>query len=266
MQPPSVIAINKSDALLQVAQLQADALRQETAKPQRRLQIVGLAGSGKTYSTITTMPKPIVLDYDNQLNDPLVREKAHAIFPMWNQDFVKSELKLTGNPAQILESLVQKLGADLTTDYSIIFDSASMISDVFKNNLEEYMKAQKITDGYWLWAEWARWWKKIFTAFRSLKCHGAFLFHETEIRDEETGRLEKFSWALQGKEFTHRIPTFCTDVIRQIREVKLTADKKSVESERFYWQIKPTSDFPCAKSRRVTNQILIPASWDELTK
>lgn len=262
----TVIATSKADSFLQVAMLQAAALKAQQAMPQRRVQVVGVAGSGKSYSVITTAPKPVVLEYDNQATDPLVRERAHAILPMWNQDFVKSELKLSGTPLQILESTVNKLSLDLTHDYTLVYDSASMISDIFKAHLEEYMKAQKISDGYWLWGEWARWWKKVFTSFRSLKCHAAFIFHESELRDEETGRLEKYSWALQGKEFTHRIPTFCTDVVRQIREVKLAADKKTVESEKFLWQIKPTTDFPCAKSRRVTNQILIPASWDELTR
>lgn len=261
-----VVVSDMSEAFLAVARDQAARVKAETEKPQRRIQVVGIPGSGKTFSTVTTMPKPVVIDYDNQLSDPEVRAKCHAIYPMWNPDFVRDTLQLRGSPQQILCDLFDKHLIKLPLGYSVILDSGSTIADKIKENLEKQMEVNKTADGYWLWAEWARWWKKIFTRFKELQCHAAFLFHESEIRDETTGRLEKFSWALQGKEFTHRIPSFCTDVVRQIHEVKVAADKKTVESETWRWQIKPTTDFPCAKSRRVTKEISIPASWNELTK
>lgn len=264
MQP--VIANDKADAILQVAMLQAAALKAEEGKPQRRLGVVGIPGSGKSHSTICTMPQPIVVEYENQLSDPLIRSKCHAVYPMWDKDFVKNTLKYVGSPQDILIKLFEEHLLKIPLGYSVIFDSGSTISDLIKENLENYMKTSKIADGYWLWAEWARIWKKIFTNFKALQCHGAFIFHESELRDESTQRLEKFSWALQGKEFSHRVPSFCTDFVRQIHEVKVGPDKKTVESETWKWQIKPTPDFPCAKSRKVTRELYINADWNELTK
>jgi len=213
------------------------------------------------------MPSVIVLDYDNQLDDVDVRAKVFAHYPMFDADWVKGVLKIVGNPLEIVERVVTHLRPNLTTQHTLFMDSMSTYADALKENLEARSVAQPVSDrSFWFWREWSKAWRSLCTLLKSLPCNVAMSAHESEIRDDESGRLQKYGWILQGKEFTPRIPQFFTDVVRQVHNV--TADPKTgaITKEEWLWQIKPTAESPHVKSRCRQNRLFIPAKWDELIK
>lgn len=253
------------DLIPLVAREHAAAIKAERDKPQRRLMIVGTSGSGKTYSTATA-PLPIYLDYDNQLNDIVVRQKLVAIFPMFDTEFTKTKLGLVGAPQERLIKLIETKFGEFTPQHTIILDSASQYGDLVKANLTEKFKSKDGDGSFQLWATWADVWRDLCKKIRDLGCNVIMTFHENELRNEETNRLEKYGWMMQGKEFTPRIPQYFTDVVRQIHEVEVDKQTGALKAERWLWQIKPTPEFPIAKSRCTTKAITIPATWSELVK
>lgn len=256
-----------SDFIHEVAAQRAELLRKEAADPRRRILAIGIPGSGKTYSICTTMPKVIVLDYDNQLDDVDVRAKVFAHYPMYDADWVKTQLKIVGNPLEILEKVVNALRPGLTPQHTLFTDSMSTFADALKENLEARSLAQPVSDrSFWFWREWSKAWRSLCTLLKSLPCNVAMSAHESEIRDDETGRLQKYGWILQGKEFTPRIPQFFTDVVRQVHNVAADPKTGAITKEEWLWQIKPTADAPHIKSRCRSNSLFIPARWSELVK
>jgi len=260
-----VTAAHPSDFIPEIARQRAEILRKESADPRRRILVVGIPGSGKTFSGCTTMPKPIVIDYDNQIDDPRCLNGVAGYYPMWDDAFVKNELKLVGTPLQKFEALINLLAPKLTPEYTIFPDSMSTLADKLKENLEARLPTEGKGDNYWFWREWSKAWRLVCTKLKEVRCNVYFTAHESEIRDDATGRLEKFGWILQGREFTPRIPQFFTDVVRQTHLVKTDKDGK-IEREEWLWQIKPTDQFPCAKSRCKQSKLQIPATWEEIIK
>lgn len=263
MSNPPAVKQHPSDFIAEVARQRAELLRKEASDPRRRLLVVGIPGCGKTYSVCTTFPGVHVLDYDNQLNDPAVQAKLVGYYPMWDVAWVKDSLKLIGSPIDRLVGVLNVLAQRLDAQSTVVLDSMSTLGDLFKEFLEQCPEAKK--DSYWLWKQWAMGWRTVCTKLKDLPCNVALLAHETEVRDDASGRLEKYGWLLQGKEFTPRIPAFFTDVVRMTHTVVPSKDG-SIERETWMWQIKPTVDFPYAKSRCKANTLAIPAKWSELIK
>lgn len=254
------------DLIPQVAREHAAKLKAERDKPQRRIMIVGVSGSGKTYAAATA-PNPIYFDYDNQLNDPVVRNRLSAVFPMWNTAHIKDMYNVTGSPEERLKLLIKKYVAQtLTCDHTIIIDSASQFGDGVKDVLKEKFPDKGGDSSYRLWETWAAIWRSLCGTLRDLPCNVIVTFHENEIRDETTNSLEKYGWMMQGKEFTPRIPQFFTDVVRQVHVVKENKTSGTLENEEWLWQIKPTEKFPNGKSRCTTKAITIPANWQSIIK
>lgn len=254
-----------SDFIPEIARQRAELRRQEEADPRRRILVIGVPGCGKTYAGCTTAPGPIVIDYDNQLDDPRIYERLLGEFPMWNDKFVTEDLKLKGTPLQRFEGVLALLAPKLTPAHTIIIDSMSTLADRLKENLEARLPTEGRGDNYWFWREWAKAWRKVCTLVKDVQCNVYFTAHESEVRDEESGRLQKYGWILQGKEFTPRVPQFFTDVVRMRRSV--TANKEgAVTAESWLWQIRPTAEFPYAKSRCRLKQMEITASWGEIIK
>lgn len=265
----TLVAQHPSDLIEAVKRQRAEALRAELADPRRRVCIIGISGCGKTYSACTTFPRVTVVDYDNQIDDKDCLAKLEGYFPMWNDTFVKTELKLEGTPIKRFVDLLTRLQPSMGPDQTLFIDSGTTFGDKIMSNLE----ARRATDGktkdgdsntYWLWAEWARGWLAVLTTIKEMKCNVVLALHESEMRDDTTGRLEKFGIALPGKQMTPRIPQFFTDVVRMTHEVEV--DKGVLKGERWLWQIKPTVDFPQAKTKCRTKAVQIPARWEELIK
>ena len=253
------------DLIPLIARQHAEALKAERDKPQRRVMIIGSSGSGKTRSS-STAPNPVYDDYDNQLNDIVVRQKLVAIFPMYDMTRIKDDYGLLGAPQERLQKHLAMHVSKFTTDHTYILDSGSQFGDMVKANLDDKYKSKDGDGSFVYWATWASVWRDLCKALRDLSCNVIVTFHENEIRNEETNRLEKYGWMMQGKEFTPRIPQYFTDVVRQIHEVEVDKQTGTLKAERWLWQIKPTPEFPIAKSRCTTKAITIPATWSELVK
>jgi hypothetical protein len=256
------------DLIPDIARQRAAELRKEQEDPRRRVAIIGISGSGKTYSVCTTFPSVVPLDYDNQIDDKKCLAAIAGYYPMWNSEFVERDLKINGTPVQRCIAVLRLLKPHLNTKHTIFIDSGSTFGDFIMVNLEQREQREGKTksgaiNDYWIWNQWADAWREICTEIKHLPCNVAVAFHESEIRDETTGRLEKFGISMPGKKFTPRFPQFFTDVVRATHVVKPNKDG-SIEKEEWLWQIKPTLDFPMAKSRCSTSRMQISASWTQI--
>jgi len=275
MAAATTVVQHPSDFIVDIAKQRAVEQQKELADPRRRVAMMGISGCGKTYATCTTFPGVIVVDYDNQIDDKRCLDKLVGYYPMWDDVFVKDTLKITGNPVQRLTckegtGLLDRLAPHLTPEHTVFLDSGSTFGDKLCENLEARKKVEgKTKDGeinsYWFWNEWAEGLRVVCTRLKELRCNVVVAFHEAETRDEETGRLEKYGIHLPGKKFTPRIPQFFTEVVRMTHNVTANKDG-SVAKEEWLWQIKPTPEFPGAKSRCKQQKLFIPAKWEELIK
>lgn len=235
--------------------------------PFRKLLCVGMSGSGKTYSNVTTAKNPIVVDYDHQLNDRAVLDKLVGVFPMYDKEFIHKEFGLlpTRMDAQkiAVKTLFQKHLSKLSPECTVIWDSGTLMADFIEEILWEQTPTSKgEKDGYEFWDMWADWWREFCADVRDLRCNFVLTFHEKEQYDKK-GNFLGWSWALAGKKFASRFSQFFTDCVRQVRQ---SAPANGVANVKYLWQVAPTDDFVWAKTRLKTDKLYIPASWNELLK
>jgi len=257
------------DFIPKVAAERAAQLRQEKASTKRRLFLVGISGSGKSYSTITTAPNPVLLEYDNQLDATEVKSALKAVWSLGNPAWLKNAGIPAGDAGLLLLKILRQDLTKLPPDYTVILDSMTSLADIVEEELWGKVPTSKVTkekDGYAFWDMWGDFWCEVCTALAQLPCNVVVIAHEKETRDEETGRLLNYGWLLGGKKFTPRFPQFFTDVCRQTRKVEVDPASGRIKSEEYLWQIHPTKDFPYSKSRCSTQQLNIKADWKELMK
>lgn len=227
---------------------------------QIRLFLIGPPKSGKTFSA-ATFPDPIFVDFDKGLTSPELRERKLKFLPMYDNDFIKNEMKQQ-NSVNALTWFLKNEAPKLTNEQTIVLDSLSTIGDVV---MEDCVKRTPINngkpEGYWTWTEWAKWWLNLCHMFNSLTCHVVVTAHEKEIRNDETGKLEGYLWLMKGKDFSPRMPQFFTDIFRQIKTSKEAGGKIT---EEFNWQVKGDTAFPFACTRMTTDQKLVKADFSVL--
>lgn len=242
-----------------------------------RLLLVGIPGSGKTYSTASTFPNPIVFDVDNGLQSKDIRALNVPSISMWNPALraeMQASLKPTSVPkhyskfinlpgmAGLMIKFMLVEGPKFTPDQTIIFDSISTISDAVEADLWEItpLGKDKQPDGFWFWDAWADWWCQFSTLVTELKCNVVVTAHEAEVRDSETGRVLAYKWMLAGQKFSPRLSQFFTDTFRQLCEVKEDIATKKV-TKTYSWQVLPSPQFPYCKTRMGVNSMSVPATY-----
>ncbi len=235
------------------------------ASAQIRLLLVGPAKSGKTYSS-ATFPNPLILDFDNGLTNPDLRNKNIPHIPFYDAEFVRTQLKEPSYRANALTTFLRGEAQKMTSEQTLIIDSLSTLCDALTEELDKKTPVAKNgeKDGFWFWKQWSEWLRGFCTALTGLKCNVVVIAHEQELRDSETGRLLGYKWLLKGQDFSPRLSQFFTDVFRQVREGKEQPGGKVVEN--YMWQVKPTSLFPYASTRMNIDTLTIPAHYSELQK
>lgn len=268
MNPLTTVANATSplDYIPQIARARAEQLAAEKADTRRRLFCIGLSGSGKSFSTITTAPNPVALEYDNQLTDPRVKSALRGVWSLNDPTWLKENKIPDGDPGVVLLRLLQNELKQLPANYTVVIDSLTAIADIAERVLWDATPVSAKTkekDGYAFWELFADFFCDLCTDLSKLPCNVVLNAHEKEVRDEETGRVLNYGWLLGGQKFTPRFPQFFTDVVRQIRETEIV---DGVVRTKYMWQIHPTREFPYAKTRCNTKKLLIPADWNELMK
>lgn len=222
---------------------------------QRRLLLVGQMKSGKSYSSVTTAPKPFVVDFDNSLQNEDIKRLNPPCFPAFT---------LAGASAKVnaLEAFMRDDLPRFASEQTVIFDSLSTIADAVRTYLDAKtpLGKDKNPDGFWFWKNWAIWFCQFATRLTEVKCNIILIAHEQEVRDSETGRILAIKWLLQGQEFSPRLGAFFTDIFRQTRTTKPDPNKPGHVVETFEWQVKSDDKFMC-NTRMNTTQKFVPASW-----
>jgi len=243
--------------------------------PQIRLLLVGPPKSGKTWSA-ATFPNPIFADFDNGLTSRELREKGIRSLPFYDTDWITNHFpkrvqkSALGTKVQAASAFVEFLNspdlAKMTLEQTLVVDSLSTLADAVRDELEPATPVGKNgeKDTFWFWREWSTWFRSLCTKFKSLNCHVILIAHEQEIRDAETGRVNAFKFALQGQEFSPRLPQFFTDIYRQTKDSKDkpgSQDKSTKQVEEVYlWQVKTSPQFMC-NTRMKTTQQFVPATY-----
>lgn len=254
------------DFLPKFAADRAKAIAAESARPQRRLLLIGVSGSGKTFSCCTTCPNPVPVDYENQLDHTEVRSKLAGVFPMWDKKWIEENIKGVPNRAEDhLNWVIDNHLAKLSNDYTAIFDTMSSISDRIYESFEVQFNRRDKDGSFRFWDAWGTFWNRFTRKLETLTCNVVMIAHETQFRDAETGRIISYGWMLPGQVFTPRIPTRFTDVVRQVRE-QSEPDQQGRITTKYKWQIGYTKEFDVAKSRCSAGTLYIPADWRVLTK
>lgn len=253
-----------TDLIPLIAAQRAAAAKSEAEQPQRRVLVIGKSGHGKTFSVATTAPKVIVIDYDNQLNDPIVRQRVAGIYPMWDKDWVRFELKGIANQpiANLRNLLCSKPIQAMDHTYTLLIDSMNQWADEADAELMDACPkgASGEKDTYWYWAQWANTLRDFHVQIKKLRCNVVVTGIEEEIREAQSGQVEGVRFNLPGKKFSHRIFSFYTDVFRQIKQVTQKPDKTVDIS--YVWQVQPDREFPLAKTRIKTNKLYVPSTWE----
>lgn len=253
------------DFIPQVAAERAKTLASQAANPQRRLLLIGVSGSGKTYSTVTTCPNPIIVDYDNQLDHEDVRSKLAGVFPMWDKAWCQANLKCPNRAEDQVMYVVDHFIAPLKSDCTAIFDTMSALGDRLYQSLEVQFNRRDKDGSFRFWDAWGMFWNRFTQRLTELSCNVVMVAHETQFRDAETGRIISYGWMLPGQVFTPRIPTRFTDVARQVRE-QSEPDQQGKIITKYRWQVGYSKEFDVAKTRCSAKTQYIPADWRELTK
>jgi hypothetical protein len=251
-----------------------DYVRSYTAQakiesPNKRLLLIGLSGAGKSYSTEMTAPNPVVLDVDNNL--PPETAGRISIVPMCDREWIKASMRVANVPEGIMHFILNE-AKKMTLQQTLVIDTLSTVCDELRRVLEPRMPKGKDgnPDGFWFWREWAKWLCDFCSALKMLKCNVVLIAHETEMRETDTGKMLGYLWWLPGQEFSPRLPSFFTDVFRQVKitqsatGMKLVGemDGKTQVKIEYLWQVHPTQAFPAAKTTIKTNQLMVPATWD----
>lgn len=235
--------------------------------PQIRLLNTGIPKSGKTESAIT-FPGPLVLDYDNGLTSPRLRDKKIANLPMYDPAFIKKNWGglVTNTKRGVADATLQFLrteGMKMSADQTLIFDTLSTFADALEADLWAItpLGKDKQPDGFWFWDAWGTWWCDFCTLLTQLPCHVVVNAHEAEVRDAETGRVLSYKWMLAGQKFSPRLSQFFTDVFRQtVITEDLPGPEKRVK-ETYMWQVKKDQLFPYCCTRIDTDKKFLPATY-----
>lgn len=241
---------------------------QTRASRTKRLLLVGAAGSGKSWSAVT-FPNPFILDYDNNLQHDYFRDLAMPTIPCYDVSATR-EIKIKErkviDPREWIIQWLAVEGKKFSEQQTIILDSLTGLSDIVRILYEKEVPTSKSghDDKYWFWRMWAAYFRELFSAVRDLPCNVVVIMHENEMRDSETNRVTSVKPLIQGQEFSPRIPSFFTDVYRQIAIPKenLMQLKPGMKSAiTYWWQIKSDRKFDAARTTIITDNVLVPATY-----
>lgn len=229
---------------------------------QRRILLVAEPGEGKTYTSLTTSPSPIIIDLDNGITDQRLVKLNVPHIPLYDELYCKEVLKKNIRCNALLEFLKVD-GIKLAKDQTLIIDSLTALQDSVHEHCWSIVKKSKDTqepDVRDYWYKIKDYWVECFTLLMRLRCHVIVTAHLAEKRDKENGLLLGYGPMIDGS-IRQQIGRFFTDVIRQhAREKKVGTDKVVTE---YVWQVKTDNWFK-AKSRADVDGIFIPASFNYL--
>ena len=249
-----------------------------------RLGIMGVAGSGKTFSALT-FPNPVVLDLDNKLGgyreaNPAV---SFPVLPFWNREFVEGTLKVINNtktrtidtsyPHNVRDAVDKWLtseGPKLTPEQTLIVDSFTALNDGFANQTNlpwevEYSRSGEI-DGFAFWKKLLAYNSRICTLLKALPCNVVAIFHELPDRNEN-GTIMGLKPLLQGQS-ADKCPGYFTDFYRQRVFTKDNPGPFKIEDPKaqvYAWQTCKDKYFQIAcKSRHLIPDYVV-ANFSSLT-
>jgi len=248
------------------------------------LGIQGLPGTGKTVSTMT-FPNPIYAlferpDFEGILQLPQFKgRELPPILPFYDEKFVTKTLEqpLSGKLADPANAFKRFLDSEdcmkFTAEQTLVLDNWTRLQDFWDEVnwslplYPTYTRKNEIDD----FAPWERkidFSTHICKRIAKLNCNVVFLFHESQDRDPQTGRLlDKVQPLMQGK-FTAKLKGYFPNFYRAVRRLKKDKDGKTMvpETQEFMWRITSNDDFEAKNSNGSLVGPLIPADYASLNR
>jgi hypothetical protein len=231
------------------------------------LGIQGPPGCGKTTAALT-FPNPVVINWDRGLRGHVDRKDVIQ-FPMYDKSFITDKLgiKPAGshklpNITKAIECLLHDHCSKLEKDQTLVWDTWSSHQDAFDawNTEVPYYTDKGKIDEYEAWDVKLKHARKVHDLFRSLPCNVLVLFHISQMRDKESGRLLDKEQPLMTGKFTAELkknyPFFFKMFVRE------GSDKQT----EWVWQTKSDNTFDAKCCTPVGDKIpnIIPAKYEVL--
>lgn len=229
---------------------------------QRRILLCSTPGEGKTFTSITTSPNPIVMDIDKGITDPRLVALNIPTFPIWDDEWRKNVLKKDVKSNAVMEC-IKVHGPKLSPEQTLIIDSMSALQDdmqAYQWNIMPNVKGGTEKDGFGYWEVVKDWWIAFFTSLSSVKCHVILTAHLADRKHAENPALTIGYMPLIDGSTKNFIGRFFTDVIRQHAVEKKVGDNIDTE---YKWQVKSDSMFK-AKSRVNCSSLYVPADFNKM--
>lgn len=243
--------------------------------PQIRLGLQGSPGTGKTTGALT-FPNPLILalepGYKNWVGQDI------PMVPFWDQDWVKEyekgkfkqakEGKLFDNVRDALIYFLKNECLKMKHGQTLVFDSWSAFQtyESYQTDLDPHATRAGKVDDFYPYQKKIEYATEVMTLLCSMKCHVVVTFHESQIRDTETGRLlDQVAPLMQGK-FVAEIKRFFPDYYRCIAEDKKDPAGKVISTD-YKWQVRTDSKFVAKSTLNVPEgQFFVEPHFNVFTK
>jgi len=247
-----------------------------------RLLLVGLSGTGKTFSSLLDTPNPIIADFDNKLSGFRLAHPEigfHAI-PFWDMKFCVETMKCLNdesgkpnnpkyppNSRDAFKYWLAEEGLKLQPNQTFILDSWTSLQASFdtQSSLPHEIVFSKKTgeeDTYKFWGRKKNYARDVTTALKSLQCNVIVIAHETFERNDN-GSVIGLKALMDGS-YADELPSQFTDVYRQRIFTQEEAAKLNLKQAGYYWQTNKDQyfKFSCKANPKLNDYI--PATWTSL--
>lgn len=248
----------------------------ETKKfSQIRLGIQGYPKTGKTTSALT-FPKPIVLDFDNNVDaaNAVAAGKSLdeiTLVPFYSPAFVDTLVPkrtfagAAPNRRDALTKWLREHAFKLEPDQTLVLDSWTMVQNAFdqQTGYEPAVSRTGAEDKFVFWKRKIEYAQELCEILKSINCHVVVTFHETIERDDEGRPTGKLRPAMQGQ-FADQLAGNFTNWFRQ-QALSRHKDPNNTKSEvigtDYVWQTSADNIANCG-TKLIGIRRIVPAKYD----
>lgn len=229
---------------------------------QKIIGLMGVSGSGKTYSALT-FPSPIVIDIDGNLSGHIKRTDI-LVLNFNDNNWIENKLGYKYNknivkfPAKdAVLWFLQNDALKITYGQTLVIDSWSTLQDEFDKQriLQPVYTKEGATDEFAFWDDKKDFSRDILNSCKKLKCDVVITFHEQDAR-EKLGKLNGKIEPLMKGSFNKEMGKYFTEFYRCVVNSKID-DKQNTVGATYKWQTASSGEVASIKTRMTNAPFLI---------
>jgi hypothetical protein len=227
----------------------------------RYICLMGLPGSGKTYTTLMTSPNPIAALFENAITDERIIKKNIPTLDFYKPEWTENVYKQK-SPILAFNEFLKSDAKKLTINQTLLISSLSSYDDVLKEYL--WSKVKTTTSGekdvFAYYGDMLDWYTDLLSTIGKLSCHVVLEAHIDKNFNKD-GAVIGILPMVEGKTRL-KMGRHFTDIVMQVTKEKKVGEKVTTD---YLWQVKSDSLFT-AKCRKNIDTLYIPADFNELLK